>query len=221
MASDHLPNRWGIAVAAVIMQICLGAVYGWSVFVKPLIGAEHWKLTDVSLNFTLAIVFLGFGTVIGGLWQDRVGPRKVASVAGILYGIGYLVAGFAASRHSLPGLYLGYGVITGIGMGMGYICPVATLVKWFPDRRGLMTGVAVCGYGFGALIMSPFAAWESIHHGDCDCDAGIAGPAANCAAPVEVAICCAGRGGWDRLSGSPTLSYGQCLRLRLRGTTRG
>jgi MFS transporter, OFA family, oxalate/formate antiporter len=165
MPSDRLPNRWGIAVAAVIMQICLGAVYGWSVFVKPLIGAEHWKLTDVSLNFTLAIVFLGFGTVIGGLWQDRVGPRKVATVAGILYGIGYLVAGFAASRHSLYGLYLGYGVITGIGMGMGYICPVATLVKWFPDRRGLMTGVAVCGYGFGALIMSPFAAWEIIHRG--------------------------------------------------------
>jgi len=89
----------------------------------------------------------------------------VATVAGILYGIGYLVAGFAATRHSLYGLYLGYGVITGIGMGMGYICPVATLVKWFPDRRGLMTGVAVCGYGFGALIMSPFAAWEIIHHG--------------------------------------------------------
>jgi MFS transporter, OFA family, oxalate/formate antiporter len=149
----------------VIMQICLGAVYGWSVFVKPLIGAEHWQLTDVSLNFTLAIVFLGFGTVIGGLWQDRVGPRKVATVAGILYGVGYLVAGFAASRHSLYGLYLGSGVITGVGMGMGYICPVATLVKWFPDRRGLMTGVAVCGYGFGALIMSPFAAWDIIHHG--------------------------------------------------------
>ena len=165
MAPDSLRNRWGIAVAAVIMQICLGAVYGWSVFVKPLIGAEHWRLTDVSLNFTLAIVFLGFGTVIGGLWQDRVGPRKVATVAGILYGVGYLVAGFAASRHSLYGLYLGYGVITGIGMGMGYICPVATLVKWFPDRRGLMTGVAVCGYGFGALIMSPFAAWEIIQHG--------------------------------------------------------
>jgi OFA family oxalate/formate antiporter-like MFS transporter len=86
-------------------------------------------------------------------------------VAGILYGIGYRVAGLAAARHSLSELYLGYGVITGIGMGMGYICPVATLVKWFPDRRGLMTGVAVCGYGFGALIMSPFAAWEIIHHG--------------------------------------------------------
>ncbi len=158
MPSEQLRNRWGIAVAAVIMQICLGAVYGWSVFVKPLIAAHHWTLTSVSLNFTLAIHFLGVGTIIGGLWQDRVGPRKVATVAGVIYGIGYLIAGFAAARGSLGGMYLGYGVISGIGMGMGYITPVATLVKWFPDKRGLMTGVAVCGYGAGALIFSPIAA---------------------------------------------------------------
>jgi OFA family oxalate/formate antiporter-like MFS transporter len=160
MATDRLANRWGIAVAAVIMQLCLGAVYGWSVFVKPLISAEHWTLTQVSLNFTFALVFLGAGTVIGGLWQDRVGPRQVATVAGILYGAGYMVAAFAASHHSLVGMYFGYGAISGFGMGMGYICPVATLVKWFPDRRGLMTGVAVCGYGAGALVMSPIAARE-------------------------------------------------------------
>ncbi len=158
MPSEQLRNRWGIAVAAVIMQICLGAVYGWSVFVKPLIAAHHWTLTSVSLNFTLAILFLGVGTIIGGLWQDRVGPRKVATVAGVIYGIGYLIAGFAAARGSLGGMYLGYGIISGIGMGMGYITPVATLVKWFPDKRGLMTGVAVCGYGAGALIFSPIAA---------------------------------------------------------------
>jgi len=103
--------------------------------------------------------------VIGGLWQDRVGPRKVASVAGILYGIGFLVAAYAVNHGSLNGLYIGYGVLSGIGMGMGYICPVATLVKWFPDRRGLMTGVAVCGYGAGALIMSPFAARYIVGHG--------------------------------------------------------
>jgi OFA family oxalate/formate antiporter-like MFS transporter len=165
MATDRLPNRWGIAAAAVIMQICLGAVYGWSVFVRPLINSEHWTLTQVSLNFTLAIVFLGAGTVIGGLWQDRVGPRRVATVAGILYGIGYMVAALAVSKHSLAGLYLGYGALSGIGMGMGYICPVATLIKWFPDRRGLMTGVAVCGYGAGALVMSPIAAREIVAMG--------------------------------------------------------
>lgn len=164
MAAERIRNRWGVAVAAVVVQVCLGAVYGWSVFKKPLMGAEHWTETSVQLNFTLAIVFLGVGTIIGGLWQDKVGPRRVAGTAGILYGLGYIVAGIAATQHSLAGMYLGYGVLAGIGMGMGYICPVATLVKWFPDMRGLMTGVAVCGYGFGALIMSPFAAWEIIHY---------------------------------------------------------
>lgn len=156
--ADRLPNRWGIAVAAVVMQICLGAVYGWSVFKIPLIKTMGWKETDVQLNFTLAIVFLGVGSVIGGLWQDRVGPRKVASVAGVLYGLGYFVAAYGVIHQSLTIMYLGYGVLSGIGMGMGYITPVATLVKWFPDRRGLMTGVAVCGYGAGALVMSPIAA---------------------------------------------------------------
>ena len=158
MDEGRLPNRWTIAVAAVVMQLCLGAVYGWSVFVKPLMSTQHWTLTQVSLNFTLALVFLGAGTVIGGLWQDRVGPRLVATVAGVLYGAGYMVASVGIARHSLGIMYMGYGVLAGVGMGMGYICPVATLVKWFPDRRGLMTGVAVCGYGAGALLMSPIAA---------------------------------------------------------------
>ena len=162
MATDRLANRWGIAAAAVVMQLCLGAVYGWSVFVKPLISSEHWTLTQVALTFTFSILCLGGGTIVGGLWQDRVGPHRVATVAGILYGLGYIVASFAAAHHSLGGLYLGYGLLAGFGMGMGYICPVATLVKWFPDRRGLMTGVAVCGYGAGALVMSPLAAREIV-----------------------------------------------------------
>jgi OFA family oxalate/formate antiporter-like MFS transporter len=165
MAVEKIRNRWGIAAAAVLMQICLGAVYGWSVFKKPIIGAEHWSETSVQLTFTLAVFVLGIGTIVGGLWQDKVGPRKVASVAGMIYGLGYIVAGYAAAHHSLPGMYLGYGVLGGFGMGMGYITPVATIVKWFPDMRGLMTGVAVCGYGFGALIMSPFAAWEMSRSG--------------------------------------------------------
>jgi OFA family oxalate/formate antiporter-like MFS transporter len=158
-------NRWLIAVAAVVMQICLGAAYGWSVFVGPLVSMTGWTLTQVSLNFTLAIAFLGVGTIIGGLWQDRVGPRPVATVAGIVYGISYLLAGYFASAHSLGGLYFSYGLLGGIGMGMGYITPVATITKWFPDRRGLMTGVAVAGYGAGALIMSPFAARSIVDRG--------------------------------------------------------
>jgi OFA family oxalate/formate antiporter-like MFS transporter len=151
-------NRWAIAVAAVVMQVCLGAAYGWSVFVSPLAALTGWTLTEVSLNFTLAIAFLGVGTIVGGLWQDRVGPRRVATVAGVIYGVSYLLAGYFAAARSLGGLYFSYGLLGGIGMGMGYITPVATITKWFPDRRGLMTGVAVAGYGAGALIMSPFAA---------------------------------------------------------------
>ncbi len=154
-----------IAAAAVVMQICLGAVYGWSVFVKPLIASERWTLTQVSLTFTLAIAFLGVGTVIGGLWMDRSGPRIVAATGGVLYGIGYFIASFAVAHHSLAGLYVGYGMFSGLGMGMAYITPVATLAKWFPDRRGLMTGVAVCGYGAGALVMSPIAARLIQSHG--------------------------------------------------------
>ena len=165
MASDRLPNRWLIAIAAVVMQICLGAVYGWSVFKIPLMRTEHWSETHVQMNFTLAIFFLGVGTIIGGLWQDKVGPRRVSSVAGLLYGIGYMLAGVSVTYHSLNGLYVAYGMLSGVGMGMGYICPVATLVKWFPERRGLMTGVAVCGYGAGALLMSPVAAREIVSYG--------------------------------------------------------
>jgi OFA family oxalate/formate antiporter-like MFS transporter len=151
-------NRWLIAAAAVVMQVCLGAAYGWSVFVQPLAAMTGWTLTQVSLNFTLAIAFLGVGTIVGGLWQDRVGPRRVATAAGVIYGVSYLLAGYFAAARSLSGLYFSYGFLGGIGMGMGYITPVATITKWFPDRRGLMTGVAVAGYGAGALIMSPFAA---------------------------------------------------------------
>jgi OFA family oxalate/formate antiporter-like MFS transporter len=158
-------NRWLIALAAVVMQICLGAAYGWSVFVAPLVALTGWTLTQVSLNFTLAIAFLGVGTIIGGLAQDRVGPRPVATLAGIIYGASYLLGGYFAARHSLAGMYASYGLLGGIGMGMGYITPVATITKWFPDRRGLMTGVAVAGYGAGALIMSPFAARSILARG--------------------------------------------------------
>src|SRR5579885_1203494 len=100
----------------------------------------NWTLTQVSLTFTLAIAFLGVGTVIGGLWLDRVGPRLGAGVAGLLYGAGFLLSAWGVREHSLAAIYIGYGVISGIGMGMGYICPVATITKWFPEHRGLRRG---------------------------------------------------------------------------------
>lgn len=148
-------DRWRIVAAAIVMQLALGAVYGWSVFVNPLMSQYGWTRSEVSLAFTLAIFFLGVGTIVGGLLQDRKGPRLVATIAGILYGLGYLLTAVA---DSLPLLYLSYGVIGGVAMGMGYIVPVAVLVKWFPDKRGLITGLAVFGYGAGALVMSPVAA---------------------------------------------------------------
>jgi OFA family oxalate/formate antiporter-like MFS transporter len=165
MADTQLPNRWGIAGAAIIMQICLGAVYAWSVFVKPLVALEHWTLTQVSLSFTINVFFIGVGTVIGGLWMDSAGPRKVATVGGIIYGLGYALSSYAAAHQSLPLLYLCYGVLAGTGGGMGYICPVATIAKWFPDKRGVMTGLAVTGYGAGALLMGPIAAREIVSAG--------------------------------------------------------
>ena len=165
MVTERLPNRWGIAAAAVVMQVCLGSVYAWSVFVKPLVNSQHWTLTQVSLAFTINVFFIGVGTVIGGLWMDNAGPRKVASVAGMIYGSGYILASMAASYHSLSMLYISYGVLAGTGGGMAYICPVTTVAKWFPDKRGVMTGLAVAGYGVGALLMGPIAARRIVSSG--------------------------------------------------------
>jgi OFA family oxalate/formate antiporter-like MFS transporter len=152
-----LRNRWLIAAAALLVQICLGSVYAWSVFVKPLMASEGWSQIQVTLTFNMAMMCLGIGTVIGGWWQDKVGPRIVTTFAGFIYGLGFLIASFSIAHHWLPGVYLGYGLFSGLGMGLGYICPVAMITKWFPDMRGLMTGVNVMGFGVAALIMGPIA----------------------------------------------------------------
>jgi len=148
------PNRWTIAIAGVVMQIALGAVYAWSVFRTPLATQFNWTIAEVTLTFTISILVLGFAAFPGGLWLNRKGPRVVAVTGGILYGLGVFLAGFT---QSLSWLYLTYGLIGGIGLGFGYIVPVAVLVKWFPDRRGLITGIAVGGFGAGALVTAPIA----------------------------------------------------------------
>ncbi|MBZ5601285.1 MAG: OFA family MFS transporter [Acidobacteriia bacterium] len=160
-----LPNRWVIAAGAIAIQICCGSLYSWSVFVKPLTASQPWTLVQVSAAFQIALAFIGIGAMLGGLWQDRIGPRLVISVGGVLYGCGFLISAFSTEHHSLAGLYLGYGLISGIGIGMAYICPVAAIVKWFPDRRGLMIGATVMGYGAGAVFMGPIAARLIIHSG--------------------------------------------------------
>ena len=148
-------NRWGIALAGFLMQVALGAVYAWSVFVNPLIKAYGWSKSEVTWTFTIAIFTLGVASFFGGLWLNRKGPRVVALTGGFLYGLGVFLASF--SDHKIWWLYLSYGFIGGIGLGLCYIVPVAVLVKWFPDKRGLITGIAVGGFGAGALVTAPVA----------------------------------------------------------------
>jgi len=148
-------QRWGIAIAGIFMQVALGAVYAWSVFRVPLAKRFGWTISEVTLTFTISIFVLGFAAFFGGLWLNRRGPRIVALTGGVMYGLGTFLASFSANK--LWWLYMSYGVIGGIGLGLGYIVPVAVLVKWFPDRRGLITGIAVGGFGAGALITAPVA----------------------------------------------------------------
>lgn len=148
-------NRWTIAIAGVVLQLALGAVYAWSVFRTPLVRGFHWTISEVTLTFTIAIFTLGIAAFIGGLWMRSSGPRIVGITGGVLYGLGTFLASF--SNHGLWVLYLTYGIIGGAGLGFGYIVPIATLVKWFPDRRGFITGVAVAGFGAGALVTAPIA----------------------------------------------------------------
>ena len=154
-ANQDVTNRWLIAAAGVVMQVALGAVYAWSVFRKPLSEAYGTGVSEVNIAFSIAILSLGFAAFFGGLWMDRSGPRIVALSAGILYGAGIFLASFA--EPSLWILYLTYGLMGGIGIGLGYIVPVATLIKWFPDKRGFITGIAVAGFGAGALLTAPIA----------------------------------------------------------------
>src|SRR5258707_1378112 len=148
-------NRWGIAAAGFLMQMALGAVYAWSVFRVPLAKQFHWSIEQVTLTFTVSIFVLGVSAFFGGLWLNKKGPRVVALTGGFLYGLGVFLASFSANK--LWWLYLSYGLIGGIGVGFSYIVPVAVLVKWFPDRRGLITGIAVGGFGAGALVTAPVA----------------------------------------------------------------
>src|SRR5947208_8580867 len=147
-------NRWYIALAGVFLQIALGAVYAWSVFRVPLSKQFGWSISEVTLTFTISIFVLGFAAFFGGLWLNRKGARIVALTGGALYGVGVFLASFS---QSLSWLYLTYGVIGVFGLGFSYIVPISVLVKWFPDRRGLITGIAVGGFGAGALVTAPVA----------------------------------------------------------------
>ena len=143
-----------VAAAAFFMQLALGAVYGWSVFLEPLQSQFDASRTAANLTFTITLAALGIAAGFGGCLQFRIGPRVTGTIAGILYGTGVFLSGLAPN---LTVLYLTHGVIGGIGIGLGYIVPLAVLVRWFPDRLGFITGLAVTGFGLGALATSPLA----------------------------------------------------------------
>jgi MFS family permease len=172
-------NRWLVPPAAVAIHLCIGMVYGLSVFWLPMaqaIGIEQpvtcpdmtmlqslftttcdWRVTDLLIIFTLGIVFLGLSAAVFGGWLERAGPRKAGFVAALCWGGGFVISGVGMLTHQLWVIWLGLGVIGGIGLGLGYISPVSTLIKWFPDRRGMATGMAIMGFGGGAMIGSPLA----------------------------------------------------------------
>jgi MFS family permease len=172
-------NRWLVPPAAVAIHLCIGMCYGLSVFWLPMsqaIGITQptscpdmslvqslfttscdWPVTSVLIIFTIGIVFLGLSAAVFGGWLERAGPRKAGVAAALCWGGGFIIAGVGMLMHQLWVIWLGLGVIGGIGLGLGYISPVSTLIKWFPDRRGMATGMAIMGFGGGAMIGSPLA----------------------------------------------------------------
>ncbi len=182
-------NRWLVPPAALAIHLCIGMIYGFSVFWLPLtrqIGIDKsvapppdtglltmlfttsydWRLSDVTIIFTLAIVFLGVAAAIWGGWLERVGPRKAGVYAACCWCGGLFITALGIYVHQLWIMWLGAGVIGGVGLGLAYISPVSTLIKWFPDRRGMATGMAIMGFGGGALIGSPLAVWLMNRFGD-------------------------------------------------------
>lgn len=148
-------NRNFIALAAVGIHISIGSVYAWSVFTKPIIQQMGVSLRDVQWAFSLAIFFLGMSAAFLGKYVEKYGPRKSGIVSALFFSAGMIGSGLAVSANNLSLLYLFYSVIGGIGLGIGYITPVSTLIKWFPEKRGFATGLAIMGFGFGAWFASP------------------------------------------------------------------
>ena len=151
-------NRWLIAISAIAIHLSIGGAYAYSVYKLPIVTEMGWSETKVTIAFTIMMGLAGFAAALFGNLVEKFGPRKSAILAAILFSLGQSGAGVAILIDSVPLYWLTYGVLSGLGMGIGYIAPVSTLVKWFPDRRGLATGMAVLGFGSGALLTAPIAA---------------------------------------------------------------
>ena len=158
-------HRWLVPPAALAIHLCIGQIYAYSVFNKPLtqvIGinestADDWTLVQIGHIFSIALFVLGAAAAIFGKWLERVGPRKAMFVSACCYAGGFWVSAFGIDIHNIWIVYLGQGVLGGIGLGIGYISPVSTLIKWFPDKPGLATGLAIMGFGGGAMIAAPLS----------------------------------------------------------------
>ena len=151
----YLKNRWLVVVGALIIQMCLGAIYSWSVFVGPLKDVFSYSTTQTQIVFSLALATFALVMIFAGKLQDKMGPRIVATSGGIVLGAGYLLA--SMTDGSFPLIALTVGIIGGTGIGLSYVCPIAACVKWFPDKRGMVTGLAVAGFGAGAWIFAKIA----------------------------------------------------------------
>jgi len=154
MSNENLMSkRWLIAMAGIVIMTLLGTVYAWSVFVKPVMAATGWEKTAVATTFMIIIGMIGLSAAFGGLLVDKKGPKFVATLGVILYGVGVLLGGLALNSGNIWFLYIGYGIIGGMGNGLAYVVPIATLIRWFPDKRGLITGMSVMGFGLGAFFI--------------------------------------------------------------------
>jgi MFS transporter, OFA family, oxalate/formate antiporter len=154
MSDQNLETkRWFLAIAGVVIMLILGTVYAWSVFVKPIVAAQGWEPKVVARVFMLIIGVIGVSAAFGGMLVDKKGPKFVAILGACFYGVGVLLGGVALKAGSFWFLLIGYGVIAGIGNGLAYVVPIATLIRWFPDKRGMITGLAVMGFGFGAFFI--------------------------------------------------------------------
>ncbi|REC32640.1 MFS transporter [Enterococcus pseudoavium] len=158
-------NRWLIALSGVAIHLSIGSAYAWSVFKEPIGEMTGWDKSSISFAFSLAIFCLGTSAAFMGKFVEKFGPRKTGTVASILFGLGIISTGFAVDSQSLPMLYLTYGIIGGIGLGAGYVTPVSTMIRWFPDRKGLATGLAIMGFGFASMITGPIAQQLMVHVG--------------------------------------------------------
>lgn len=151
------PSRWVLAVIAVVIQLCLGAGYSWTVFRKPIESAYGWSYAETAEPFRYLLLAYALGMTFGGWFQDHFGPRRVATLGGLLVTLG---CAFGALFGTTPiGMSMGYATLCGLGMGFAYVSALAVLVKWFPDRRGLIVGIAVFGFGAGSMLSAPTQTW--------------------------------------------------------------